>query len=137
VAAGAYIQNVLPIPGNNSGSAGSGLVFPVGVAVDSAGTVYVSDDFQVVKVAAGSSTSTVLPFTGLNKISLVAVDSAGDVYLAVAGNNEVLKVAAGSSTSTVLPFTGLNGPIGVAVGGAGNLYVADSGNNRVLKLAAG
>jgi serine/threonine protein kinase, bacterial len=141
MAAGAYIQNVLPIPGNNSGGTGSGLpylVFPNGVAVDGAGTVYVSDDWQVVKVAAGSSTPTILPFPGgLHKIGLIAVDSADDVFLAVAGNNEVLKVAAGSGTSTVLPFTGLNFPAGVAVDSAGNVYVTDSKNNRVVKLAAG
>jgi serine/threonine-protein kinase len=36
-----------------------------GVAVDSAGSVYVADGRQVVKLAAGSSTQTVLPFTDL------------------------------------------------------------------------
>ena len=78
-----------------------------------------------------------LPFTGLNSPGGVAVDTAGNVYVADHGNNRVLKLAAGSTTPTVLPFTGLNSPGGVAVDTAGTVYVADTGNNRVLKLAAG
>ena len=43
----------------------TGLNKPDGVAVDAAGTVYVIDDFnRVLKLAAGSSTQSVLPFTG-------------------------------------------------------------------------
>jgi serine/threonine protein kinase, bacterial len=90
---------------------------------------------------------TVLPFTGLNRPSGVAVDTAGNVYVAETNNYRVLKLAAGSSTPVVLPFTGLGNPYGVAVDSAGNLYVADfampvcracdTSNNRVVKLAAG
>jgi DNA-binding beta-propeller fold protein YncE len=48
-------------------------------------------------LAAGSSTQTVLPFTGLNlstgvvnySIAGVAVDAAGNVYVADSGNNRV------------------------------------------------
>ena len=79
----------------------------------------------------------VLPFGGLHEPSTVAVDSAGTVYVADAGDNRVVALAAGSSAPTVLPFTDLQGPHGVAVDGAGNLYVATLGDNRVLKLAAG
>ena len=64
----------------------------------------------------------------------MAVDSAGNVYVADHGNSRVVKLAAG--TQTVLPFTGLTGPNGVAVDSAGNVYVADL-SQRVLKLAAG
>ena len=51
-----------------------------------------------------------LPFTGLNNPGDVAVDTAGDLYVADYGNNRVLRLAAGSSSPTVLPFTGLNSP---------------------------
>jgi DNA-binding beta-propeller fold protein YncE len=83
-----------------------------------------------------------LPFTGLHDPRGVALDSAGNVYVADSGNNRVLKLAAGSSTQTVLPFTGLALPAGVAVDTVGNVYVADPGHDseqddRVLKLAAG
>ena len=66
----------------------------------------------------------------------MAVDSAGDLYVADHGNNRVLKLAAGSSTPSVLPSPASH-PFGVAVDSAGTLYVADASNLRVLKLAAG
>jgi serine/threonine protein kinase, bacterial len=112
---------------------------PGGVALDSAGNVYISSAGmygRVVKWAGGSSTTAVLPFTGLYEPQGLAVDSAGTVYIADF-NNRVVKLAAGSNTQTDLPFTGLNYPEGVAVDGAGNVYVADRGNNRVVQLAAG
>jgi serine/threonine-protein kinase len=112
---------------------------PFGVAVDTAGAVYVTeeDNNQVVKLAAGSSTQAVLPFTGLNYPVGVAVDSAGSVYVTDLDNNRVLMLAAGSSTQTVLPFTGLSRPVGVAVDTAGSVYVADANHDRVVKLTAG
>ncbi len=66
-----------------------------------------------------------LPFTGLNKPGDVAVDTAGDLYVADYGNSRVLRLAAGSSFPMVLPFTGLNKPQGVAVDAAGDLFVTD------------
>jgi serine/threonine protein kinase, bacterial len=72
----------------------------------------------------------------------MAVDAAGDVYVADEFNNRVLKLAAGSGTPTVLPFTGLHLPTHVAVDTTGNVYVRDSllsredvDAARVLKLA--
>jgi serine/threonine protein kinase, bacterial len=71
----------------------------------------------------------------------VAVDAAGDVYVADEFNNRVLKIAAGSGTPTVLPFTGLSLPCRVAVDNTGNVYELDKvasqdiGAARVLKLA--
>ena len=82
----------------------------------------------------------------------VAVDAAGNVYIADRDiNNVVRKVMPGGIISTVAGkytagFLGdgaaatsaqLNGPSGVAVDGKGNLYVADEYNNRIRKVAAG
>jgi serine/threonine protein kinase, bacterial len=68
----------------------------VGVAVDTAGNVYVAEwTGQVVKLAAGSSTQTVLPFSGLNTLTAVAVDSAGNVYVTDKQNKRVVKLPAG------------------------------------------
>ncbi len=121
-------QVVLPFTGLNN---------PMGVAVDTAGAVYVIDADRVVKLAAGSSTQDVLPFIGLNNPTGVAVDSAGNVYVTDINNNRVLKLAARSSAQQVLPFAGLNWPQGVAVDSAGTVYVTDAVNHRVVKLAAG
>jgi serine/threonine-protein kinase len=126
-------QTMLPLEGLNFH------LSPGGVAVDTAGTVYVTHKGmygQVVKLVTGSSTPTVLPFTGLYEPQGVAVDTAGTVYVSDF-NNQIVKLAIGSSTQTELPFTGLNYPEGVAVDTAGSVYVADRGNNRVVKLAAG
>jgi serine/threonine-protein kinase len=112
---------------------------PGGVALDKAGDVFVTSEGiygRVVELAAGSSTPTVLPFSGLYQPQGLAVDNAGAVYVADF-NNRVIKLAAGSNNQTVLPFTGLNYPEGVAVDGQGNVYVADRGNSRVLKLTPG
>jgi serine/threonine-protein kinase len=112
---------------------------PGGVALDRAGDVYATSEGmygRVVELPRGSSTPTVLPFSGLYQPQGLAVDNAGAVYVADF-NNRVVKLTAGSTTQTVLPFAGLNFPEGVAVDGQGSVYVADRGNNRVLKLPAG
>ena len=64
----------------------------------------------------------------------VAVDGAGNVYIADSGNNRVLKetYSAGSYVESTVPTSALSYPTGIAVDGAGNLYIADTGNNRVL-----
>ena len=53
------------------------------VAVDTAGDLYVTEraTTRVLKLAAGSATQSVLPFTGLNNPGGVAVDTAGNVYV--------------------------------------------------------
>jgi DNA-binding beta-propeller fold protein YncE len=66
-------------------------------------SVYVTDGYdqsnsRVLELAAGSDTPTVLPFTGLNHPSGVAVDTAGNLYVTDGYNNRVLKLAAGSAT---------------------------------------
>jgi hypothetical protein len=79
--------------------------------VDAAGDVYVTDtgNNRVVKLAAGSSTPTVLPFEGLDVPKGVAVDTAGTVYVVNDVDGQILKLAAGSSAQTVLPKTGRGG----------------------------
>ena len=112
---------------------------PGGVALDKAGDVFVTSEGmygRVVELPAGSSTPTVLPFSGLYQPQGLAMDNAGALYVADF-NNRVIKLAAGSNNQTVLGFTGLNYPEGVAVDGQGNVYVADRGNSRVLKLVPG
>jgi hypothetical protein len=62
-----------------------------------------------------------LAFTGITKPGGVAVDSAGNVFVADALGNSVFELATGYSRPTVMPFTGLKGPQGVAVDSAGNV----------------
>jgi serine/threonine protein kinase, bacterial len=74
----------------------TGLKFPSGIAVDSTGSVYVTDAMnnRVLKLAAGSPNQEVLPFTGLIGPNGVAVDSTGNVYV-IDGGNRVVRLTAG------------------------------------------
>lgn len=82
----------------------------------------------------------------LNRPFGIAVDAAGNVYIADANNNVVREVNAATGAISVVAgdytagYTGdnglasaseLNSPNGVAVDSTGNLYVADTGNNAI------
>jgi sugar lactone lactonase YvrE len=77
----------------------------------------------------------------------VAVDEAGNIYIADAGdNNRIRKLTPGGATSTLAggkegfadgpgAQAMFNTPSGMAIDGKGNLYVADTGNNAIRKVA--
>jgi uncharacterized protein (TIGR03437 family) len=151
--------------GDGSAAASAQLNGPQGLAVDSAGILYIADtqNHRVRKVAANGTISTVAGsgtagFGGdggsatsaqLNLPFGVAVDAAGNLYIAEFGNNRVRKVSANGNIGTlagtgVSGFSGdggqataaqLSGPQGVAVDSAGNVYIADTANNRVRQVA--
>jgi uncharacterized protein (TIGR03437 family) len=149
--------NIFTFAGNgNSAYFGDGLAArvasvnqPDGVAVDTAGTVYIADTLDnVVRKVAPDGTITTLAgfgtpgFSGdggpATKAALdhprgVAVDLNGNVYIADTGNNCVRKVDFLGNISTVT--SGLSAPRGVAVDRAGTLYIADTGHNQVLRGA--
>ncbi|MGW5118232.1 NHL domain-containing protein [Streptomyces noursei] len=139
---------------------------PRGVAVDSAGTVYIadSDNHRVRKITADGKVCTVAGtgtkgFSGdggpataaqLDGPYGVAVDSTGTLYVAEHNNRRVRKITTDGLISTVAG-TGTKGsdgdggpavsaqltnPRGVAVGRAGELYIADAGSHRVRRVAA-
>ena len=64
----------------------------------------------------------------------IAVDYAGNTYVADSGLGKVLQYAAGATASSapVSLGTGLLAPTGVAVDGSGNVFIADSG--KVLEI---
>jgi sugar lactone lactonase YvrE len=66
--------------------------------------------------------------------SAIAVDYAGNTYVADSTTGSIYKTAAGSSTSTAIA-TGFSAPTAVAVDGSGNVYVGDSGNGRIVEIA--
>jgi hypothetical protein len=74
----------------------------------------------------------------------VAVDSAGNVYVADTYNDTIRKVTPGGVVTTLAGWAGswgsadgtgsaaqFSNPCGVAVDSAGNVYVADTGNNAI------
>ena len=123
-------QTVLPF---------TGLSDPSGVAVSSAGDVYVTDytNSRVLELAAGSTAQTTLPFVGLRGPNGLAVDASDNVYVADYGNNRVVMLTAGSSNQTVLPLVDLQSPVSVAVDEVGGVYAISLLDNRVVMLAAG
>ena len=72
---------------------------------------------------------TTLVSSGLNDPFGVAVDGAGNVYIADTGNNAIKEWKPRLEQVTTLVSSGLTNPYGVAVDGAGNVYFADYGNN--------
>src|SRR5437667_73792 len=77
----------------------------------------------------------------------VAVDSAGNIYVADYGNHTIRKVTPAGVVTTLAGVAGssgsadgtgsdarFNGPLGVAMDSADNVYVADSGNNTIRKV---
>jgi hypothetical protein len=63
----------------------------------------------------------------------VAVDAAGDLFIADQYNNAVREVSPAGIINTVA--AGLDDPVGVAVGPNGDLIVSDFGSNRVLDIS--
>jgi len=127
---------------------------PYGVAVDGAGNVYVADvdNHRIRKITpagavttlAGDGTSGSLDGTGtaaqFNRPLGVAVDGAGNVYVADTSNHRIRKITPAGAVTTLAgdgTTTPFNHPGGVAVDGTGNVYVADSFNNRIRKITPG
>ena len=146
------------------------LTSPRGVAVDDHGNVYIADteNHRVRKVDAESGVITTIAGTGeegyggdegpaaeakLNWPTGVAVDDAGNVYIADRNNERVRRV---DPEGIITTFAGtgewgydsdedggpatealLNWPADVALDGDGNLYIADEYNNRIRKVNAG
>ena len=135
---------------------------PRGVAVDAAGNVFVADcsNHRIRKITsegmattfAGSGTMGFADGVGaaasFNCPTGVAVDAAGNVYVADAGNQRIRKITADGSVKTfagsgtkgsadgVAAAASFNGPSGLAVDAVGNVYVADGDNNRIRKITA-
>src|SRR5271168_5376593 len=151
----------------DSGQASSAeLNGPTSVAFDSAGNYYIAEfnGQRVRKVTISTGVITTVAGTGvqgftgdggqatsaeLNNPNKVALDSAGNLYIADFTNNRIRKVTVSTGVITTVAgngtagFTGdsgqatsaeLNEPSRFALDSAGNLYIADSGNNRIRKV---
>jgi len=74
--------------------------------------------------------------TGFNNPYGIAVDAAGNIYVADSNNNRVMKIPAGGGAAVAIG-SGFNSPTGVAVDAAGNVYVANFGGDSVMEILAG
>jgi len=140
------------------------LYFPYGVAVDEIGNIYIADNnnSRVRKIETNGIISTVAgngdkDYSGdgeqatdaqLNCPYGVAVDGAGNIYIADRFNSRIRKVDINGIISTVAGngnwgYSGdggqainarLSSPYGVTVDEEGNIYIADRGNNCIRKV---
>ncbi|MDX2031955.1 MAG: BACON domain-containing carbohydrate-binding protein [Blastocatellia bacterium] len=155
--------------GDGGPAVGATFNAPTGLALDAAGNLYISDSNlnKVRKVGLDGKISTVAGsgrgFGGYNGDNLpateaelrgpqgLALDAAGNLYIADQGNHRIRKVNAADGRITTiagngeLGFGGDDGPAtsarfsnpsGVAVDAAGNVFVADLGNLRIRRIGA-
>jgi sugar lactone lactonase YvrE len=166
---------ITTIAGNGTSSAAgdgglavaAGLNLPTAIALDAAGNLLIADsgNHRVRRVTPGGVISTIAG-TGvagslgdggpaasaqLNDPEGLALDAAGNVYVAEHTGNRVRKFAVGGSIQTiagtgVASFSGdggvgtaatLNRPSSLVVSASGDVFIADVNNHRVRKLTAG
>lgn len=151
------------LDGEGGPATAANLGYPVSVAVDSNGNLYIADfgtgsirevnigplDTETPPVYIGDTTiHTIARF--LQGPSGLALDSSGNLYFSESFNHTVSKMSiTGGQPTVVAGIPGvpadsgdngyaiaayLNMPSGLALDSAGNLYIADSGNNRVRMI---
>ena len=150
--------------GNADGTGGDATFRgPSSVAVDKEGSVYVADQVNdaIRKVTSAGEVTTLAGLAGyagstdgsgtLARFAGpagVAVDAAGNLYVADFGNGTIRKVTSAGVVTTLAGLAGnegsadgtgsaasFQGPSGVALDSATNLYVADSFNNTIRKVS--
>ena len=154
--------------GSTDGTNGTArFLSPTGAALDSATNLYVTDGNAIRRLSQSGTNWVVSTLAGVagqhgafdgtnssarfNFPNDVAVDGAGNLYVADTYNDDIRKVTPVGTNwvvSTIAGVAGTNGPAdgtnsgarfnnpyGIALDGAGNLYVADTGNNTIRKVA--
>jgi sugar lactone lactonase YvrE len=155
------------VPGygrDNVGAITTPVDYPAGIAIDAYDNYYFADkeSHRIRKVSGGMVTTvagTGLPgFSGdggpatsaeLNFPMSVALDSAGNLYIADTGNNRIRKVSTAGVIATIAGtgaagYSGdggpailaqLNTPSNLQLDPSGNIYIADTTNNAIRELS--
>jgi sugar lactone lactonase YvrE len=165
VSSGGVVTTLAGFPGQAGSTDGTNSAarfsYPVGMALDSAGNLYVADFYSNIirKVTSAGVVSTLAGSAGhsgsadggatgrFNGPYGVAVDSEGTVYVTDSGNQTIRRVGSDGVVSTLAGSSGQIGstdgtnsaarffyPAGLALDGTGNLYVADLANSTIRKV---
>jgi trimeric autotransporter adhesin len=153
--------------GNGGQATSAQLYYPDWIVVDSAGNLYIADSYNscirkvsasgIITTVAGTGSSDGYSGDGGPATSAelywpegVALDSAGNLFIADSGNSCIRKVSTSGIISTVagtgssIGYSGdggqatsaqFNYPYGVNVDSAGNLFIVDTWNNRIRKVS--
>lgn len=139
--------------------------YPQGIAVDANDNVYVADTSNqtIRRISSTGVVTTIAGTVGVTGSSDgpgssaqffypqgMAIDSAGNVYVADSANDTIRKITPGGVVSTIAGTPGVagstdgpaatalfNGPDGVAVDASGNLYVTDTYNDTIRVITVG
>lgn len=152
--------------GDTAAATAALIASPYGVAVDTAGNLYFSDTRnQIIRKVSTTGTITRIAGTGvqgyggdggnavdalLNLPTGLAVDAAGNIYVADTQNHRIRKITTDGKIATVAGtgqpnMTGdgkvatdaaLNFPEAVALDSAGSLYISDTLNQRIRKVSS-
>ncbi len=158
-------DNILGYQGDGGLATAAELYEPTGLAMDASGNLYVADSGNnVVRIIYANGYLTTYAgqreagYSGDAGPALsaqfyypkgLAIDSAGNLYIADMGNSVIRRVASGGGTVTTVAGNGIAGfsgdggpavnaqfsfPESVAVDNSGNLYIADIGNQRIREV---
>ena len=160
------VTTIAGLAGNHGSADGVGSAarfdFPVGIAIDAAGNLYVADtdNYTIRKITPGGTVTTLAGLAGstgsadgtgsaarFNYPYGVAVDAVGNLFVADTGNYTIRKVTPAGTVTTLAGFAGSTGfadgsgsaarfyqPEGIAIDVVGNLFVADTFNCTIRKI---
>ncbi|MGP8217583.1 MAG: hypothetical protein ACLQQ4_18590 [Bacteroidia bacterium] len=154
--------------GDSGPATSAELSYPSGLAIDASGNVFIADfdNARIRKITASTGVITTVAGNGtwgyngdgiaatsaeLYGPYCVALDTAGNIYIADYQNNRIRKVTQSTGIITTVAGNGTGGytgdgsqatsaelyrSYGVALDVNGNIYIADTYNNRIRKVTA-
>ncbi len=110
----------------------SGFDQPYGVAVDSAGNLYVANTDNNTVSELNPAGQVIATLSGFNGPFGLAFDSAGNLFVANGGGDTVSEL--NPAGQVIATLSGFSGPVGLAFDSTGNLYVVNSTADTVSKV---